>query len=103
MKLSTYLLGIPAVAVAAVVAVANRQTVIFSFDPFSSDALSPLSFSLPLFVLLFMAFGLGALVGGAVAMWPGRGRRKPQEDIHAPPGNKNRLPSLLRGSKPPRE
>lgn len=103
MRLSTYLLGIPAVAVAAAVAVANRQTVIFGFDPFSSDTPSPLSFALPLFVFLFLAFALGVFVGGVVAMWPRRSRRKPQEGASARPGGKYRLPSLLRGTKPPRE
>lgn len=102
MRFSTYLLGVPAVVVAAAVAVANRQSVVFSLDPFSRAAPSALSFSAPLFLLLFAAVAAGVALGGVTAMWSRRGRRKRQED--APfrrQGGKLRLPMPLRGSKPP--
>jgi hypothetical protein len=62
LRLSTYAIGIPAVAVAAAIAVANRQDVLFSLDPFSRDAPS-IAFQIPLFVLLFLAVGVGILFG----------------------------------------
>ena len=62
MRLSTYAIGVPAAAVAAVVAVANRQDVPFSLDPFSQNT-PALAFMVPLFVLLFFAVGIGILFG----------------------------------------
>ncbi|MGH6870487.1 MAG: LapA family protein [Rhizomicrobium sp.] len=62
MRLSTYAIGIPAAAVAAVIAVANRQDVLFSLDPFSRTA-PAIAVEIPLFVLLFLAVGAGILVG----------------------------------------
>jgi hypothetical protein len=60
-------MGVPAAAVAVVVAVANRQGVDFSLDPFSQ--ISPaLAVHMPLFVLLFLTFGAGILLGG-LATW----------------------------------
>lgn len=63
MKLSTYVLLIPAVAIAAALAIANQQDVVFSLDPFSSDH-PALAFRLPLYLLLFIILGLGVLLGG---------------------------------------
>jgi uncharacterized integral membrane protein len=62
-KLSTYVFGVPAVAIAAVVAVANRQTVHFSLDPTSQTA-PAIVFDVPLFVLLFIVLVMGVLLGG---------------------------------------
>ena len=64
MKLSTYVFGVPAVVIAGALAIANRQSVVFSFDPFSSDH-PALAFSLPLYLLLFVAVALGIVLGGA--------------------------------------
>jgi len=61
-KLSTYAIGIPAALVAAVVAVANRQSVLVSLDPFSQTA-PALALQMPLFILLFLAVGAGILLG----------------------------------------
>src|SRR5262249_1436758 len=48
-------------------AVANRQIVTISFDPF--DATHPsLALTAPLFILIFVLVGLGVLIGG-VAAW----------------------------------
>ncbi|MBI3677035.1 MAG: hypothetical protein HY243_10540 [Proteobacteria bacterium] len=63
MKLSTYVLGVPAAAIAAVVAVANRQNIHFSLDPTSQTA-PAIAFDVPLFVLLFLVLVIGVLLGG---------------------------------------
>ena len=71
-KVVTWVLIVPLAAVIIAFAVANRQTVTVSFDPFSPT--SPASAAtLPLFVVLFMALILGVLVGG-IAAWLGQRR-----------------------------
>lgn len=78
--------------VAAVVAVANRDVVSFSLDPFSADP--ALAAKMPLFLLVFAGFGVGLLVGWIAAVWT----RKP------PPRTKPGKGLLLRrpgGTKPP--
>ena len=72
MRLSTYFLLVPAIVIAAALAVANRATVPLSFDPFS-DAHPAFVIEMPLFLLLFFTFLLGVLIGGVVALI---GRRK---------------------------
>jgi uncharacterized integral membrane protein len=63
-RLSTLLVVLPVAAIAAILAIANRVPVTFSVNPFDpGDPL--LSVTLPLFVFAFLAFFLGALVGGA--------------------------------------
>jgi uncharacterized integral membrane protein len=60
-------------------AVANRQTVTISFDPF--DATHPAyAMTLPLFVVIFLLVILGVLIGGIAAWlrqskWRGAARR----------------------------
>ncbi len=76
MRLSTYALLIPTAAVAAVIAVANRQDVLFSLDPFARDT-PAIAVQIPLFVLLFLAVGAGLLLGwaaGAVTRRRNKGR-----------------------------
>jgi len=65
-RLSTYLIAIPAIVVAVFIAVANRTGVLLSLDPFSRDN-PAIAFEMPLFLALFIAFGLGILVGFFVA------------------------------------
>lgn len=65
MKLSTYAVIIPVGAITAWLAVANRQAVRFSLDPFSSSA-PAVALDMPLYLLIFVAFVAGVLVGGAV-------------------------------------
>lgn len=88
MKLSTYVLGVPAVVIAAALAVANRQAVDFSLDPFSADH-PALAFRLPLYLLLFVVLGIGILLGGtahALARW----RARPKSGLPmAKPGPKS--------------
>ena len=53
-------------------AVANRQTVTVSFDPFSS-ASPAYAATLPLFVVIFVVLILGVMVGG-IAAWIRQGK-----------------------------
>lgn len=99
MRLSTYVLGVPAVLVAVVVAVANRQSVIFSLDPFS-QASPALAVHLPLFVLIFVVLGLGVLLGGLASLLS----RKPPSPDDGTATQKSKfglLPGRNSGSKTP--
>ena len=63
---------VPIAIVAVAFAVANRQVVSISFDPFSS---SEPAFALvaPLFLLIFLLLMAGVIIGG-VASWIGQAR-----------------------------
>lgn len=66
-KLMIWLVLVPLAIVILMFAVANRQLVTISFDPF--DANQPAaSLTLPLFVLIFILVLLGVFIGG-VAAW----------------------------------
>jgi hypothetical protein len=67
-RLSTLLVVIPVVAVAAVAAVSNRTPVTFSLDPFSMDT-PALAVTMPLFLLIFLTFLLGVVLGGLTVWW----------------------------------
>ena len=82
-KLVTAVILIPLGIVIVMFAVANRQTITVSFDPF--DTVNP-AFALktPLFALIFVLVGLGVLVGGIAAWlkqhkWRSRARRAEAE------------------------
>ena len=66
-KVLTYLVLVPLAIVLLMFAVANRQIVTVSFDPFSTTQ-PALSFTMPLFVLIFLLVILGVLIGG-IAAW----------------------------------
>jgi uncharacterized integral membrane protein len=71
-RIVTVVILVPVVILFLGFAIANRQTVRLSFDPF--DANSPdYSASLPLFVLVIVLLIAGVLVGGAAA-WIGQGK-----------------------------
>ncbi len=55
-------------------AVANRQTVNVSFDPFNKAA-PALSFEMPLFLVMFAALIAGVLLGGSV-VWLAQGKHR---------------------------
>lgn len=75
MKLSTLLIGLPALGVALVIAIANRTSVTLSIDPFSAQ--NPvIAFDVPLYILLFIALLIGVLIGGTSAWAGGADRRK---------------------------
>ena len=69
-KIVTWIIIIPVAAAIIAFAVANRQTVTVSFDPFSSAAPAYVA-TLPLFAILFAVLILGVLVGG-IAAWIGQ-------------------------------
>ena len=63
---------VPLLVILVAFAVANRQTVTVSFDPFSSSA-PAYTVTLPLFVIVFVLLIAGVIVGGT-AVWFGQRR-----------------------------
>jgi len=71
-KIVAALILVPLAVAFIALAVANRQIVVVSFDPF--DQLHPaFVFALPLFALIFLLLIAGVVVGGAAA-WLRQGR-----------------------------
>jgi uncharacterized integral membrane protein len=66
-KLVFWLILVPLAIVILMFAVANRETVTVSFDPFNSTAPAA-AISVPLFVLIFILVIVGVIIGG-VAAW----------------------------------
>ena len=80
---------IPLMVVVVAFAVANRQSVIVSFDPFSSAA-PAYAVTLPLFIVLFIMLIVGVIVGGA-AVWFGQRRiRRARRRLEAEVAGLNR-------------
>ncbi|MEI8152674.1 MAG: LapA family protein [Hyphomicrobiales bacterium] len=71
-KIVTALILIPLAVLIVTFAVANRQIITVSFDPFDS-AQPAYAAALPLFVVIFAALILGVLIGG-VAAWLRQGK-----------------------------
>ncbi len=71
-KIVSAVILIPLAVILIAFAVANRQTVTVSFDPFSATH-PAYAATLPLFVLIFLLAILGVIVGGAAA-WLRQGR-----------------------------
>ena len=65
-KIVAAIIVVPLAVVSIAFAVANRQTVTVSFDPFSSSA-PAYAATLPLFVVVFGVLILGVLLGGFAA------------------------------------
>jgi uncharacterized integral membrane protein len=65
-KLVMWLVLVPLAIVILAFAMANRQLVTVSFDPFNT-AQPAASLTLPLFVLIFVLVLLGVVIGGAAA------------------------------------
>jgi uncharacterized integral membrane protein len=65
---------VPLMVIVVAFAVANRQTVTVSFDPFSSTA-PAYTVTLPLFVVLFAVLIAGVIIGG-IAVWFGHRRNR---------------------------
>ena len=85
-KIITAVIAIPVALIVIAFAVANRQWITLSFDPFSS-ASPAYAASLPLFVLIFIAVILGMIVGGVVtwmrqSKWRRLSRRL-EGEVHA--------------------
>ena len=66
-KIVTAIIVVPLAAIIIAFAVANRQAVTVSFDPFSTTS-PAYATTLPLFVLLFIVLILGVIIGG-IAAW----------------------------------
>jgi uncharacterized integral membrane protein len=85
-KIVSAVILVPLAAVIIIFAVANRQPVTVSFDPFST-ASPAYAVTLPLFLLIVMLIILGVLIGGTVA-WIGqapwrRAARRLDADVRA--------------------
>ncbi|MEW6453036.1 MAG: lipopolysaccharide assembly protein LapA domain-containing protein [Pseudomonadota bacterium] len=82
-KFLTIAVLVPLAIVIVMFAVANRELITVSFDPF--DTVHPaLAMRLPLFVLIFILVGLGVFIGGVAAWlrqskWRARARRAEAE------------------------
>ena len=100
---------IPLAIVIVMFAVANREIITVSFDPFDS-AHPALALKMPLFVLIFVLVAVGVVVGGIAAWlkqhkWRMRARRAEAEarDIRArlDAGEPRRnLPAVVEASPP---
>jgi uncharacterized integral membrane protein len=71
-KIVTIIIVVPLAVIIIAFAVANRQTVTVSFDPFSMTT-PAYAASLPLFVLIFVLVILGVIIGG-MAAWLRQGK-----------------------------
>jgi uncharacterized integral membrane protein len=65
-KIITAIIVIPLLVIVVAFAVANRQVVTVSFDPFSSTT-PAYAVTLPLFVIIFVLLILGVIIGGTAA------------------------------------
>lgn len=71
-KIITFVIVLPLAAVIVAFAVANRELVTVSFDPFTN--VNPAyAATLPLFILIFVLVILGVILGG-IAAWLGQAR-----------------------------
>jgi uncharacterized integral membrane protein len=68
---------IPLALVAIALAIANKEPVPVSYDPFSAD----FKIYAPLFLVVFASLILGVLLGG-VATWFAQGRHRRAERMH---------------------
>src|SRR5476651_1303960 len=85
-KIVTALIVVPPAVVIIAFAVANRQAVTVSFDPFSTIA-PAYAATLPLFAVIFAFLILGVLIGGIAAWlrqskWR-RAARQYEAEVHA--------------------
>lgn len=78
-RLITGLVGIPLALLLILFAVANRQSVVIGFDPFSPET-PALSVTLPLFAVILLAVMLGVVVGG-VSSWMRQGKWRKEAKV----------------------
>ena len=101
MRVSTAFVLVSAVIVAAVIAVANRQEVTFRLDPFSAEN-PAIAFSMPLFLLVFLALLVGVFLGAAtVALRRAPRPTRPSRPHQAAPAPQP-PPPLLETDRPER-
>ncbi len=102
MRLTTWILGIPVALAATWLALANRQAVVLSLDPFSQSA-PAVTVQMPLYLLLFLAVLAGVLLGG-FAIGVRRVSRISAELVDSAQSRaKGLLPASLRRTKRPVE
>jgi uncharacterized integral membrane protein len=70
----TYLVFVPVAVLVLLFALANREMVTLSLDPFGGGD-PTLAVSAPLFIVLFVVLALGVLIGGCAA-WLKQGRNR---------------------------
>jgi hypothetical protein len=70
----TYLVFVPVAVLVLLFALANREIVTLSLDPFGGGD-PALALSAPLFLVLFAVLALGVLIGGCAA-WLNQGRNR---------------------------
>ena len=76
-RIITLLILIPFALLVALMAMANRAPVVIGFDPFTPE--NPVwSVSGPLWIVLFVTFATGVIVGG-VAAWLVQGKHRKAE------------------------
>lgn len=100
MRLITWIIATPIALFAIWIAVANRQPVVFSLDPFSQSA-PALSLQMPLYLLLFAAVLTGVLLVGLTLGIRRLARRSAQLANVAGEKAANLLPDRLRKNKTP--
>lgn len=66
-RLLFWIVLVPLGALLVLFAVANRASVVVSFDPFSGEN-SALAFSAPLFIVMFAAVIVGVAIGGIASL-----------------------------------
>jgi hypothetical protein len=81
MRLSTWLILVPALVLGVALAVANRSHVVVGLDPFDRDA-PALAVEAPLFLVMFACLLAGILLGGLVTWLAGAPVRR-QVRVHA--------------------
>jgi uncharacterized integral membrane protein len=81
MRLSTWLILVPALVLGVALAVANRSHVLVGLDPFDRDA-PALAVEAPLFLVMFACLLAGILLGGLVTWLAGAPVRR-QVRLHA--------------------
>ena len=79
-KLVFWLVLVPLAIVIVMFAVANREVVTVSFDPFAPH-LPAASISVPLFALIFVLVILGVIIGG-IAAWLRQGKHRRAARLH---------------------
>ena len=104
-KLVTAFILVPLLIVLVMFAVANRQLVTISFDPFDTEN-PAFAFKSPLFILIFVLVAVGSVIGGISTWigqrkWRARARRAEKEvrmlheqsaERRWPPENQRALP-----------
>lgn len=104
-KFVTVFVLVPLAIVIVMFAVANREPITVSFDPF--DSKNPaFALHVPLFIMIFVLVGLGVLVGGIAAWlrqhkWRARARRA-EADVRRLRSELDAVRSMA-ATPPPRE